>query len=167
MAKRRERPVGNPLMGDMVGDIVGEVTTRPAPPPPETTEPPPEQPQKPVQTRKPRRPAPAKKPTPARTGSQNAETKVQIKARFSSEEAADIERFTRTLSRYVGSKIKTADITRALWILAIRSEDQLADLTAKAPSMPRPSYGSSFEMAEYRDQITEFLLLALKNTPKA
>lgn len=57
-----------------------------------------------------------------------------------------------------------SEVTRALWTLAVRSDDGLEDLVGRAPTLDRPSYGNRLAMAEYEDAIAEFLLAALKNT---
>lgn len=74
-----------------------------------------------------------------------------------------MDRFTRTLSSYLRTTVKGSEVTRALWTLAIRSGDGLADLAGKVPRLDRPSYGDRLAMAEYEDAIAEFLLASLKN----
>lgn len=91
---------------------------------------------------------------------------MQIKARFSRSEAEELERFARTLSSYLRSTVKGSEVTRALWTLAIRSQDHLAEIASRAPRMDRPSYGDRLGMAQYEDAIADFLLLALKQTQR-
>lgn len=92
------------------------------------------------------------------------ERKVQIKARVSQNEAEQIERLTRTLSAYVGTKINGSEITRALWSLAIRSQDELASVIDHQSLPDRPSNGNPLRMAQFEDTIAELLLLAMKRT---
>lgn len=151
MAKRRSRPAVNPLIKDRVEAIVRQ----------------PEPPKAPQGEEWPSR---AVTDAPERTSALTArrtdrgKTAVQIKARFSKREAEEVDRFTRTLSSYLRSTVKGSEITRALWTLAIRSGDGLADLAGRAPKLERPSYGDRLAMAEYEDAIAKFLLAALKNT---
>ncbi|XOV75132.1 MAG: hypothetical protein ACFHWZ_17045 [Phycisphaerales bacterium] len=100
---------------------------------------------------------------PAARRTARGKAAVQIKARFSKREAEEVDRFTRTLSSYLRTTVKGSEITRALWTLAIRSGDGLADLAGRAPKLERPSYGDRLAMAEYEDEIAKFLLAALKN----
>ena len=151
MAKRRSRPAVNPLLKDRVEAIVRQ----------------PEPSQAPLDEdgrgrAVPDRPEPGTAPAARRTT--RGKAAVQIKARFSKREAEEVDRFTRTLSSYLRTTVKGSEITRALWTLAIRSGDGLADLAGRAPKLERPSYGDRLAMAEYEDEIAKFLLAALKNT---
>lgn len=150
MAKRRQRPASNPLLKDQVAAI-----TAPAPEPAknmivEPTETPGTHTRSPMST--------------PRRSLDRGKAVVQIKARFSQAEAEQVERFARTISSYLRSTVKGSEVTRALWTLAIRAEDELAEIASKAPKMDRPSYGDRLGMAEYEDAIADFLLLALKET---
>lgn len=154
MAKRRDRPAVNPLLKDRVDAIVGIPETVPA---------------KPAGLTQGRGLSDPYLPQQAGQGPPNRRTErgkaaVQIKARFSKREAEEVDRFTRTLSSYLRTTVKGSEITRALWTLAVRSGDGLADLAGRAPRLERPSYGDRLAMAEYEDAIAEFLLAALKNT---
>jgi hypothetical protein len=151
MAKRRSRPAVNPLIKDRVEAIVRQPDNseshqrdhrlnRVLPNPHERVS------------------------SPAARRTDRGKAAVQIKARFSKREAEEVDRFTRTLSSYLRSTVKGSEITRALWTLAIRSGDGLADLAGRAPKLERPSYGDRLAMAEYEDEIAKFLLAALKNT---
>jgi len=153
MAKQRKRVVVNPLLKDRVDAIVVPLDAESADqadrqpsanPARASTEPPPK-----------RNATPSK----AREG----RATVQLKARFSRESAEEIERFTRTLSSYLNTTVKGAEITRALWSLAIRSSDNLADLSTKQPDLDRPSNGDRLAMAEFEDAIAIYLLYALKS----
>ncbi len=155
MARRRDRPTVNPLLKDQVAAIVGPV-------------------ERPSQSDRERTPPKggAGDPAPPRSAgrgrsARKREQGVHIKARFTRSEADEVERFARTLSSYLGTTVMGSEVTRALWALAIRSQDELADLTGKAPRMDRPSYGDRMAMAQYEDAIADFLLLALKQTPRS
>ena len=151
MAKRRSRPAVNPLLKDRVEAIVRQPEPREAPPGDNG------------QGRVvPDRHEPVTTPPGHRTA--RGKAAVQIKSRFSKREAEEVDRFTRTLSSYLRTTVKGSEITRALWTLAIRSGDGLADLAGRAPKLERPSYGDRLAMAEYEDEIAKFLLAALKNT---
>ncbi|MEO1009572.1 MAG: hypothetical protein AAFX79_13500 [Planctomycetota bacterium] len=149
MARPRDRLVSNPLKRDHVAAIAGVVPARGAPSDANVESP---ESDRPVEHE--RRVHRRRRPEATR----------QLKARFSVSEAEDIECFTRTLSGYLGCKINTSEVTRALWTLAVRSQDELAGLSARAPSLERPSYGNRFDMADYLDDMADFLLLALKQT---
>lgn len=151
MAKRRSRPAVNPLLKDRVEAIVRQ------PEPTETPHGDNERGRVPSE-----HPQPISAPAARRTARGRAA--VQIKARFSKREAEEVDRFTRTLSSYLRTTVKGSEVTRALWTLAIRSGDGLADLAGRAPKLERPSYGDRLAMAEYEDEIAKFLLAALKNT---
>lgn len=143
MARRRDRPTVNPLLKDRVAAIARAPAAPPAAP-------------------QPRAPHDAHE-RPAR-GTHRGKASVQIKARFSPSEAEQVDRFARTLSSYLRTTVKGSEVTRALWSLAIRSQDELAELASRAPRMDRPSYGDRLGMAQYEDAIADFLLLAIKQT---
>ncbi len=150
MAKRRERPASNPLLRDQVAAITAPVPTLVG-----------------TETPEPRRnhmqDSGNRVDRPHRSLERGKAT-VHVKTRFSQAEAEQVERFARTLSSYLRSTVKGSEVTRALWTLAIRAEDELAEIASKAPKMDRPSYGDRLGMAEYEDAIADFLLLALKET---
>ena len=150
MPKRRDRPATNPLLKDQVAAI--------------------SKPVEPAHTRE--QPSSSDRLTPGsvhqdqkhRRARDRGRAVVHIKTRFTQAEAEQVERFARTISSYLGSTVKGSEVTRALWTLAIRAEDELAEIASKAPRMDRPSYGDRLGMAEYEDAIADFLLLALKQT---
>lgn len=150
MAKRRDRPATNPLHKDRVAAIA-KPAERHAPVeaavPKANTEP--------EAARQEQRPHRAR---------DRGRAIVHVKTRFSQAEAERVERFARTISSYLRSTVKGSEVTRALWTLALRAEDELAEIASKAPKMDRPSYGDRLGMAEYEDAIADFLLLALKET---
>ncbi len=150
MAKRREEPPVNPLLKKHVAAIVGPARSA------EAQAEPGERAGSAGRAR-PNRPAKASRANGVH---------VQVKARFTREEAEEIRRFARTLSSYLQATVKGSEVTRALWTLALRSQDQLAQLAAGAPNLDRPSNGDRLAMAQYEDAIAEFLLLALKHTPR-
>lgn len=146
MAKRRDTPPTNPLLKNRVAAIVGPVAHSVQSEPEEGAE-----------------PVPAGK---AANTPRSGEVYTQVKTRFTPEDAEEIKRFVRTLSSYLQTTVMRAEVTRALWTLALRSQDQLAELAAKAPDVDRPSNGDRLAMAQYEDAIAEFLLMALKKTPR-
>lgn len=148
MAKRRDRPAVNPLVRDHVAAIVGPVASPPVPegPAPQTDR-------------------GAEEGARGRTRRrERSDLVIHIKTRVTASEAKEVERLARTLSSYMQSTVKGSEVTRALWTLAIRAQDELATIAAKAPKIDRPSYGDRLGMAEYEDAIADFLLLALKQT---
>jgi len=153
MAKRRERPAVNPLLKDRVNAIVAAVEVEPADP----TD------VQPADRRERTTPEASSKRNVAPMKIGQGRATVQVKARFSRKGAEEIERFTRTLSTYLGTTVKGAEITRALWSLAIRSGDNLADLSPKAPKLDRPSNGDRLSMAEFEDAIALHLHTALRS----
>lgn len=150
MGKRRSRPAENPLLKDRVAAIAEPVdrSKRTA------------QMHAQASSDIPLRISDASKPRRTRST-------VQVKARFSRDESEEIERLTRTLSSYLGTRVMGSEVTRALWTLVIRSQDEFASLSDKMPKLERPSYGNPIAMAEYEDAIAEFLLLALKQTRRS
>lgn len=90
------------------------------------------------------------------------ETKVQIKTRVSRSEAEEMERLTRTLSSYLGTKVNGSEVTRALWTLAIRSQDEFAAVIDWRKPLERPSNGDPLGMAQFEDTIAFFLLHAIR-----
>lgn len=146
MAKRRDRPVENPLLRDRVDAIVGEATRAMNQPVERQTEPHQAVP-------------PKHKPTVPR---KRGREEVHVKTRCTREEAEAMERFTRTLSAYLKTTVKGSEVTRALWTLALRAEERLAEVAHKAPSMDRPSYGDRMGRAEFEDGIAEFLQRVLR-----
>ena len=154
MAKRRVRPAKNPLLKDRVTAIVARVesTAVASPPPPEQAadaEHPPEE-----GTRNPTELAPRRK----------RETKVQIKTRVSQSEAEEMERLTRTLSSYLGAKVNGSEVTRALWTLAIKSQEEFAAVIDRRSRLERPSTGDPLGMAQFEDEITNILHRAILRT---
>lgn len=87
---------------------------------------------------------------------------MHVKTRCTRETAEAMERFTRTLSAYLKTTVKGSEVTRALWTLALRSEERLAEVAHKAPSMDRPSSGDRLARAEFEDAIAEFLQRVLR-----
>ena len=146
MARKREKPTENPLLRERVGAIVGETKT-----------------------------AIVQSPTDQSAAVQNPSKKlnrnphrrrgmktVHLKVRMSAEEAEAVEKFARTLSSYMRTKVMGSEVTRALWTIALRAEERLAEVSHKAPSLERPSYGDKLAMAEFEDIIADFLQRTLK-----
>lgn len=164
MAKRRERPATNPLLKDRVAAIV-------APREPDTNSA--------VEHTSPTEPAAAenaRQPAAEAEGSaeegerspigpvprRKRETKVQIKARVSKSEAEEMERLTRTLSSYLGAKVNGSHVTRALWTLAIRSQEEFAAVIDRRSPLERPSNGDPLGMAQFEDAIADLLSRAIR-----
>lgn len=153
MAKRRERPVENPLRRDLVASITGKAATAVLPekgdqgPQNNGTQP----------TRPPR-----KWSTPT----------VTMKTRFVAAEAKDNAELAGWLGKLVrrpgdrGARqvVTESHITRALWSLARRASDEMESLGSKAPKLKRPPHGDSIATAEFEDAIADFILAALKRT---
>ena len=154
MAKRRDRPAENPLLKDRVAAIVARVEPTAVASPPPTVQAA-DTKRKPEEgTRNPTELAPRRK----------RETKVQIKTRVSQSEAEEMERLTRTLSSYLGAKVNGSEETRALWTLAIRSQEEFAAVIGRRSRLERPSTGDPLGMAQFEDSIADLLLLAMKRT---
>lgn len=145
MARRREKPAENPLLRERVGAIVGE--TRAAAVPTATD-----------QSTAIQKPSKKHKPEPHRRGMKT----VHLKVRMTAEEAEAVEKFARTLSSYMRARVMGSEVTRALWTIALRAEERLAEVSHKAPSLERPSYGDKLAMAEFEDAIAEFLQRVLR-----
>ncbi len=86
----------------------------------------------------------------------------QIKTRFTVQEAEHIDAFRAELSARLGVKLRGSQISRALWTLALRAEEELDNV--RAPELRRPSYGDPLGMAAFEDAIAEYLLSAIKKT---
>lgn len=150
MAKHRDRPATNPLHKDRVAAIAKPMERQP-----------------PIEAAVPRASGEStsvKQEQRSHRARDKGRAIVHVKTRFSQSEAEQVDRFARTISSYLRSTVKGSEVTRALWTLAIRAEDELASIAGKAPKMDRPSYGDRLGMAEYEDAIADFLLLALKQT---
>lgn len=89
-----------------------------------------------------------------------------MKTRFGQSETEANAIFTGYLGEVMGSKVTESHVTRALWSLARRAEQEIEDLAAQAPQIPRPAHGDRMGMAAYEDAIAEFLLQAMKRIPK-
>jgi len=142
------------LLKDRVAAIVARVepTTVAAPSPSEQAADAEHQPEE--VTRNPTKLAPRRK----------RETKVQIKTRVSQSEAEEMERLTRTLSSYLGAKVNASQVTRALWTLAICSQEEFAAVIDRRDRLERPSTGDPLGMAQFEDAVADLLLLAMKRT---
>jgi len=153
MAKRRERPVENPLRRDLVASISGRAAVAVLPPKDEQG-----REQKPDRVGRPPR-------------KWSAAT-VTMKTRFVEAEAkenAELARWLGKLVRRPGDRgarqvVTESHITRALWSLARRASDELEVLGSKAPKLKRPPHGDSIATAEFEDAIADFILAALKRT---
>lgn len=145
MAKRREGPATNPLQRDLVAGISSPVTR----PPVVEADPKP-----PVEKRKPR-------PEPQRRGRRT----VTMKTRFPAEEAEENARLVRQLADLFGreeSKLTESHVTRAIWTLVRRAEDEYDALADKAPPLRRAAHGDHLATAAYEDALADFLLAAIK-----
>ena len=94
------------------------------------------------------------------------ESKVQIKARVSRSEAEEMERLTRTLSSYLGVKVNGSEVTRALWTLAIRSQEEFAAVIDRRGNLERPSNGDPLGMAQFEDVIADLLQTSIRRSNK-
>ena len=146
MAKKRDAPTENPLLRKRVGSIVGEVEQGRG----QTA---------PVLTERALKKAPA---NPKRAPGKKGREYLHVKTRFTKEEAAAMDRFTRTLSAYMQTKLWGSEVTRALWTIAIRAEERLAEMSHNAPALERPSNGDRMAYAEFEDAIAEYLQRVLR-----
>lgn len=168
MAKKREKPAVNPLRRDLVADLSRPPPSTPAPalhpqeaavatvasPPIPATE-----------------PAPAPPPGKRKAAKESLGPKVRAggerkvavqRTRFNPAEIEDNAAFTSFLGELVRSKVTESDITRALWSLVRRSEDELRALQNRAPHLVRPAYADRLGSAAYEDAIAALLHRALK-----
>jgi hypothetical protein len=146
MAKKRNTPIENPLLRNRVSSIVGEV----------------EQGRDQEIQAQPQAVS-KKQPSKSTKGStRKGREYLHVKTRFAKEEAEAMERFTRTLSAYMQTKLWGSEVTRALWTIAIRAEERLAEVSHNAPNLERPSNGDRMAYAEFEDAITEFLAKVLR-----
>jgi len=88
----------------------------------------------------------------------------QIKTRFSEQEAEAIEAFRVSLEQRLGVKLRQSQITRALWTIMLRAEDDLDGV--RAPELERPSYGDVWGMAAFEDAIAGYLHAAIKRAKR-
>ena len=186
MAKKRTRPVtppmrDNPLDMGLVNSIGAEPSQRVIERAPEPrARPVPAEPETAIISREPKpSPAPVARPsteidraaaqerirrTPSNNGRELEKDTYQLKTRFSTLESEQIEVFRRSLEGRLGVKLKATQISRALWTLALRAEEELESI--QAPALRRPSYGDPLGMAAFEDEIANYLLLALKRTKR-
>ena len=166
MAKRRERPATNPLLKDRVAAIVAPIqhgTNDTADTPVTNEQAATVNMPDPVADMEHQSEEETHNPTEFATHKKR-ETKVQIKTRVSRSEAEEMERLTRTLSSYLGTKVNGSEVTRALWSLAIRSQEEFAAVIDRQDRLERPSTGDPLGMAQFEDAIADLLLLAMKRT---
>ena len=186
MAKKRTRPVtppmrDNPLDMGLVNSIGAEPSQRVADRAPEPrAQPAATETETILPRREPKRPvAPATRPpsgvdraaaqerirrAPSSNGRDLEKDTYQLKTRFSTLESEQIEAFRRSLEDRLGVKLKATQISRALWTLALRAEEELESV--QAPQLRRPSYGDPLGMAAFEDEIANYLLTALKRTKR-
>lgn len=173
MAKRRERPIQNPIRQDLIADISRPV--KPAatqvleePGAPQTVgegEAEPQAPLKAAPKAKLGRPKAKRRTAPRQKDGKSRWTEpsfVQIKARFVHEEAEEIEHLRERLSKMTRCSISSSHLTRALWSLALQAGEELDGTEGKAPQLERPPHGNPVATAEYEDELARFLLRALK-----
>lgn len=155
MAKRREKPVKNPLSTDLLAGAIAPVEESAAPPASTTAEAP-----------APRAAGKAKRgggKAATATARRPARDQKTLRVRFPDTEFEENEALTKALRRLMGgSKVTESDITRALWSLARRAEEAMTELKAKAPKTSRPANGDWMSKAEYDDAVARFLHLAIK-----
>mgnify|MGYP005995875855 CR=1 FL=1 len=171
MAKRRARPLNNPIRQDLIDGVMKPIVPA-APPRPHPEDPSVGEGSPAAETlpQKPIAPRPTKKRKPRATpprqkdlGSRWTEPKfVQIKARFVHEEAEEIELIRRKISELTRCNVSMSHLTRALWSLAQQTSEDLEGLASKAPQLQRPPHGNPIATAEYEDELARFLLKALK-----
>lgn len=165
MAKRRTAPTTNPIRQDLIDDLARPVAKdhsvgegrRSSEPTPQKE--PLDASNEPSAVGASERPISKTRSQP-RKGA--ARTTVQVKARFVEEEAQEIEKLRKALSRSTGCTISTSHLTRALWMLALQAGEEVESGSVKAPKLKRPPHGNPVAMAEYEDRLSEFLLRAIK-----
>lgn len=85
------------------------------------------------------------------------------KAKFTRDEAEDNDAIVDLLARLTGSKVTQSHVTRALWSLLRRSEEELRSSRGRAPALKRPPNGFGVDQAEYEEDVARFLLQVLKS----
>lgn len=160
MAKRRERPVENPLRRDLISAVTG-----PASPAPSSSSVAEEDAPEPVGQGRVERPTPrAKRKRPYEPGA-GAMTEI-MKTRFVPGEHEDNARLAHVVGSLVGCRVDPSHVTRALWSLVRRAEEEMVELSPKAPRLKRPAYGDRLGVGEYEDALANFILAALKRIRK-
>lgn len=62
-----------------------------------------------------------------------------------------MKRLTRTLSSYLGTKVNGSEVTRTLWMLAIRSQYEFAAIFVRQTKISSPSNGDELGSALFED----------------
>lgn len=152
----------DPVRSRLAGAVAGPATPRAAPvvepePPRETkSEPEPV----PAEAAPPKPSAQASsKPKPAPTPSAMT---VNRKFMVSPQEADQIEQTLKLLKETFGSKVTLSQATRAMWTILAGSEDALRRAGRRQPQRTAPSTGNAMAMAEYEEEVAEFLEAVLK-----
>jgi len=89
---------------------------------------------------------------------------VNRKFMVSSQEAEQIEQTLKLLRDTFGSKVTLSQATRAMWTILARSEDAMRRAARRQPRRTAPSTGNAMAMAEYEEEVGEFLEAVLKRS---
>jgi len=87
---------------------------------------------------------------------------VNRKFMVSPQEAEQIEQTLKLLRDTFGSKVTLSQATRAMWTILAGSEDALRKAGRRQPQRTAPSTGNALAMAEYEEEVAEFLEAVLK-----
>ena len=108
--------------------------------------------------------SPAKqRPIPRPTSPANGALVVNRKVLISAEEADRNARVMEVINASFGSKANYSQVTRALWAILRGAEDAIRGSAKRAPrGLTLPSKGNPVALAEYEQELLQFLDLAIK-----
>lgn len=106
-----------------------------------------------------------KKPATRPSTPANGALVVNRKVLISAEEAERITRVMGVIDASFGSKANYSQITRALWAILCGAEDAIRGSAKRAPrGLTLPSKGNPVALAEYEQELLQFLDVALKRS---
>lgn len=147
----------DPVRSRLAGAVAGPPPAQAAPPAEIKPEPAPEPP-----------PRVSAQPTPTKpkvrpTASPSSMT-VNRKFMVSSQEADQIKQTLSMLEETFKSKITLSQATRAMWTILAGSEEAMRQAGRRRVKRTAPSTGNAMAMAEYEEEVAEFLEAVLKRS---
>jgi len=98
---------------------------------------------------------------------QRARLSKPKKVLFTREEQEENDLLVSKIAKMTGADtLGWSHVSRAMWSLLRRAEDQVDKHMATAPQLTRPSNGDPIGLAQFEDSLANFLLTLLKDTPR-
>jgi len=100
--------------------------------------------------------------------SKNKLSKNTVKrAIFSEEEAMDNDKTIESIGIAIGvPNLTYSHVDRAQWQLIRRASEAIELTKVKAPELKRPANADSYAVAQFEDELAEYLLVLLKETKR-